>query len=165
MNSPAILPATSTMKYFLPFLLLILTLYACKKETFDAEVQLAEDKAIIRKYLADNNISADSTESGLFYLINYAGTGSRPDDSSVLVTNYTGYLADHTVFDTNKYADPDTFFILNLIQGWQEGIKKIRTGGSISLMVPSALGYGVAGFGSIPSNTVIFFDIELVDHF
>jgi FKBP-type peptidyl-prolyl cis-trans isomerase FkpA len=39
----------------------------------------------------------------------------------------------------------------------------LKKGGKGTFLLPSALGYGPGGSGSIPPNTVLIFDIELVD--
>jgi FKBP-type peptidyl-prolyl cis-trans isomerase len=43
------------------------------------------------------------------------------------------------------------------------GIPKFKEGGNGTLLIPSALGYGSTGTGSIPGNTVLVFDVELID--
>ncbi|MGC8000340.1 FKBP-type peptidyl-prolyl cis-trans isomerase, partial [Salmonella enterica] len=50
-----------------------------------------------------------------------------------------------------------------LIEGWVIGIPLIKEGGSIRLLVPSALAYGCEGRSVIPGNTPLFFEVTLVD--
>ena len=56
-----------------------------------------------------------------------------------------------------------TFPLSGVIQGWQEGIPLFKEGGSGILLIPSALGYGSQSVGSIPANSVLIFDINLID--
>jgi FKBP-type peptidyl-prolyl cis-trans isomerase FkpA len=49
-----------------------------------------------------------------------------------------------------------------MIAGWQIGIPLLKTGGSGIFLLPSASGYGTSGYGSIPPNTVLIFEIDLV---
>jgi FKBP-type peptidyl-prolyl cis-trans isomerase len=90
----------------------------------------------------------------------------RPDLNSVVKVYYTGKLVDGTVFDERQSPEqPLPFPLVNLIDGWQEGIPYIGKGGKEKLLVPSHLGYGSRTQGSIPANSVLIFDIELVDYY
>jgi FKBP-type peptidyl-prolyl cis-trans isomerase FkpA len=50
-----------------------------------------------------------------------------------------------------------------MIQGFQTGLKLIQKGGRIKLIVPSALAYGCKGYGSVPGNSILYFEVELID--
>ncbi len=76
---------------------------------------------------------------------------------------YKGYLTDGTVFDQTTGSLSATFSLSGLIEGWQEGIPLLKKGGKGTFFLPSALGYGPSGAGSIPPNTVLIFEIELLD--
>jgi FKBP-type peptidyl-prolyl cis-trans isomerase FkpA len=143
------------------FLLLIpVAIFACKKTDVD---QAKVDREIIRKYISDSSLVADSTASGLFYVIADSGIGANPVSTSSVLVYYKGYFTDGTIFDQNPAGLPKTFLLNGVIAGWTEGVPKIRKGGKIKLLIPSALGYGSAGFGGVPGNTVLIFDIELVN--
>ena len=132
-------------------------LCGCKK--VDYEVL---DNDIIQQYIIDNNLSAQSTGSGLYYVIDVPGTGENPTLSSNVTVAYTGSLTDGSVFDQSS-ANGITFPLSGVIQGWQEGIPLFKEGGSGILLIPSALGYGSQSVGSIPANSVLIFDINLID--
>jgi len=142
-----------------------LSIFSCKKDepVLTPAEQLQKDIGIIEAYLAKNNLVAQSTASGLHYIIATPGTGDHPGINSNVNVQYAGYLTDGTVFDKTGPASSVTFPLKNLILGWQEGIPLIARGGKIKLLLPSALGYGQFGSGSIPGNAVIIFDIQLVD--
>lgn len=124
------------------------------------EPQLDIDLRIIQEYLEANNLTAESLESGLHYIIENPGQGeSHPALSSEITINYKGYLTNGNVFDERQNQ---TFRLNQLIRGWQEGIPLIKPGGKIMLLIPSELGYGPTGVGSIPANSVLLFDIELL---
>jgi FKBP-type peptidyl-prolyl cis-trans isomerase FkpA len=145
----------------LVFCLLVLSSgVSCKKK--NVIDQATADENIITKYIADHGLNATATGSGLYYVISSQGTGVNPTASSVVTVNYKGYLTDGTVFDRSAAGG----FITTLnkvIQGWQEGIPLFKKGGKGILLIPSALGYGSQATGSIPANSVLIFDIELVD--
>jgi FKBP-type peptidyl-prolyl cis-trans isomerase FkpA len=50
-----------------------------------------------------------------------------------------------------------------LIEGWKEGLPYIKKGGSIRLIIPSQLAYGVQGSGTIPPFSCLDFDIKVKD--
>ncbi len=135
-----------------------LGLTACDKDENDAALQLEIDKEIIENYLSANQLTAESTASGLYYIIDNQGDGIKPSISSTVTVNYTGKLTDDTVFDSGTASFP----LSNVIEGWQEGIPLFNAGGTGKLIIPSCLAYGSQGSGSIPPNTVLVFDIYLI---
>ncbi len=127
-----------------------------------AEEQLVKDEDLIKKFIADNNITAVRHESGIYYKIIEAGTGTYVYTKSSKVTvNYKGRLLNGNVFDQSTSAI--SFPLGNVIVGWQIGVPLIQKGGKIRLFLPSGYAYGASGSGSIPANAVLDFDIELLD--
>ena len=137
---------------------IFLSFVACKKKVD----QKALDEEIITKYISDHQLNAKATGSGLYYIIQTQGTGAQPTLSSTVKVKYKGYLPDGTGFDQSK-EDGFTTALTQVIQGWQEGIPYFKKGGKGVLLIPSALGYGEQSVGSIPENSVLIFDIELLD--
>lgn len=127
--------------------------------------QIALDAKIIEDYLAENNIEAMSTEDGMFYVITQEGNGEKPEAGSSVVVNYSGKLLDGTEFDSNN--DGTFSFPLGqgrVIKGWDLGIALLTKGAKATLYIPSGLAYGARGAGAqIGPNTVLMFDVELVD--
>lgn len=150
------------MRILLLFSIVALLTGACKKDTFDAEEQLKKDKEIIEKYLADNDLTAESTASGLYYIVNQQGSGSNPTSTSDVTVAYIGYYTNGSTFDQSSVSGV-TFNLQNVIKGWTEGIPKFKQGGSGVLLIPSALGYGPNGNSTVPPNTVLIFDVEILE--
>ena len=144
-------------KYFFLFLVFSLSMFtSCEKDNA-AEEQLKKDIELIEDYLAQNHLTAQSTKSGLHYIILDQGTGVKPNIMSSVTVSYSGKLLDGTVFDSGF----NIFYLSQLIKGWQEGLQLINAGGKIKLFVPSGLGYGSNIVADIPANSVLMFDIEL----
>jgi FKBP-type peptidyl-prolyl cis-trans isomerase len=95
------------------------------------------------------------------------GTGAEAKVGSKITVKYTGALTDGTVFDsTDKQGGTPATFTLakgSLIDGWVQGIPGMKVGGKRHLVIPASLGYGDKANGSIPANSTLVFDIELVD--
>nr|WP_299205993.1 FKBP-type peptidyl-prolyl cis-trans isomerase [uncultured Brumimicrobium sp.] len=133
---------------------------ACKKE-LSLEEQLEKDIEIIKEYIADQNLTALETSSGLHYVINELGTGNHPLSNDNVTVRYKGYTTNGNVFDQSD-AGGATFNLQQVIKGWTEGIPKFKEGGKGILLIPSKLGYGEKGGGSIPPNTVLIFEVDLL---
>jgi len=148
------------MKKILVLLFIVLSFVSCKKRKTATQAEL--DEKIITNYITDNKLNATATGSGLYYVISSQGTGAQPNASSNVTVNYKGSLKDGTVFDQSAPAGI-SFGLPGVIKGWQEGIPYFKKGGKGVLLIPSALGYGSNATGSIPANSVLIFDIELLN--
>ncbi len=153
-------------KYTL-LLLFIGCLVACKDDDpmLSADEQLALDIQIIRDYLQENGITAESTSSGLHYRITESGDGTHPNSNSVVEVKYRGYLTSGLTFDKTADATTLKFDLSRTIPGWIEGIPLLESGGGKGqLFLPSALGYGNdPPLGSpIKENAVLIFDVTLI---
>ncbi|MBN2699278.1 MAG: FKBP-type peptidyl-prolyl cis-trans isomerase [Bacteroidales bacterium] len=116
-------------------------------------------------FLAENAEREEviSTESGLQYEILFEGSGERPADTSTVTVHYKGTLLDGTVFDSSYDRDePETFRLDRVIPGWTEGVQLMPVGSKYKFYIPSNLGYGQRGGGSIPPNSLLIFEVELL---
>ena len=146
---------------FFTFLCPIIMLLTSCKKPIDYD-QIDED--LIQQYITDNSLDAQPTGSGLYYVIDNPGNGSTADINSTVTVAYVGKLTDGTIFDQSSSMGT-TFPLINVIQGWQEGIPLFREGGSGILLIPSSLGYGSQAVGGIPANSVLIFEISLIHVF
>ncbi|MCB0643167.1 MAG: FKBP-type peptidyl-prolyl cis-trans isomerase [Phaeodactylibacter sp.] len=144
-------------KFFFLFAALGLSLSACQ------DAGLKADIAEIEKYLDNNNLVAESLDSGLHYIITEEGTGmEHPTAASDVNVIYKGYLLDGTVFDQTPANEMSSFNLGNVIEGWRQGIPLLKAGGKGTLFIPSDLGYGDFQVGPIPAGSVLVFDVELL---
>jgi len=145
---------------FLPFAVaLVLLISSCGKKTDQTEV----DDQIIKDYLVSKNLTAIKDPSGLYYIMTVTGTGTSPTTASTVEVKYKGSLLNGTVFDQTAVDKTFTYALSGLIKGWQIGIPLMKKGGKATLIIPSQLGYGSENLGVIPPNSVLIFDIELID--
>lgn len=140
--------------FFLAASTLVLTSSCSKEDQMDIDQQRIQD------FLEEHNWDADSTSSGLYYIIDNPGSPEKPTINSEVTVNYTGFLLDGTVFDGGSNV---TFPLNAVIAGWQEGLQLFGKGGSGLLIIPSHLAYGDRVVSGIPANSCLAFEIYLVD--
>jgi len=103
-----------------------------------------------------------TTADGLEYKVLAAGGDDRhPTDDDIALINYVGSLRDGTVFDASKQPTP--LPVAGSIKGFSEGLKLMSKGAKYRFWIKPDLGYGAQSAGPIPSNSVLVFDVELVD--
>ena len=105
--------------------------------------------------------SADSTASGIVYLIQDSGTEKHAvNDRDTVKVNYKGTLIDGKEFDSGEGVE---FPLNRVIKGWTEGMKLVGEGGKITLVIPGNLAYGERGPREIGSNSTLIFDVDLLE--
>jgi len=135
-----------------------------KMETQMAGQKEVDDK-LITDYLATNKLTAQKTQTGVYYIITKKGKGATPTSGSMVQVHYTGKLLAGDVFDSSVGKDPLEFAIGvgQVIPGWDEGISLLNEGAKATILIPSPLGYGPMAMGDkIPANSVLLFDVELL---
>ncbi len=151
------------MRYLFSLLSLVsLSFLSCDKDRCNPDNNLSDTERI-EQYLTENNLSATATASGLYYIITQEGTGGHPNINSTVTVKYKGYCLKGRVFDQTQGDATATFPLKNLIDGWIEGIPLLKKGGKGTFFIPSYLGYGPYPQGDIPANSVLIFEIELVN--
>lgn len=127
--------------------------------------QDAYDDLVIKNYMAANGLSGytkltTGPAAGMYYKITTLGTGKTINDNSSVACNYVTKLMNNTVLDDSS-TTTETFGDLiggGVVVGFTEGLKLIKEGGTISLLIPSRLGYGVAGRTGVPQNACLSFE-------
>jgi FKBP-type peptidyl-prolyl cis-trans isomerase FkpA len=132
----------------------------CSQPTGNPVAPTAEIASVQSYITAAGITNAVQHSSGIFYSINNQGSGAVADQCNFVGVKYTGRLTSGAKFD--EATTPQVFALYNLIMGWRIGIPLIQPGGSIRLYIPPSLGYGNRIVGSIPANSILVFDIDLV---
>ncbi len=145
----------------LALLLLLLLFSACKKLPDYA----SEDEAAILAYLAAHNINnyQKDEDTGIYYYFQIFTNSLKPREASEVEVKYTAYNLDDIIL----YSHDTTALRIHLpraMVGWRLGLLNFAVGSRGVLIVPSRFAYGSEGLdGVVPPNTVLLFDIELVD--
>ncbi len=94
------------------------------------------------------------------------GTGNAAKAGDTVHVHYTGWLTDGTKFDSSHDRNQSFSFTLGqrrVIAGWEQGVEGMTPGGKRKLTIPSHLGYGARGAGSvIPPHATLVFEVELL---
>lgn len=95
------------------------------------------------------------------------GAGAEVRAGAQVGVNYILTLPDGTIIQDSTQVSGGKPFVFvagegQLIKGWEMGIIGMRAGGKRRIIIPPSLGYGDQAVGSIPANSTLVFDIEVV---
>lgn len=144
----------------------------------EMETRKENEAATLAKYIADNNITAKPTQSGLYIIVNEKGNGPKVAQGKMVTVNYTGRTVEGNMFDTSREADakeggiykqgreykPFSYTVGEqpMIKGWEEGLMGQAAGTKLTLVIPSEIGYGARGAGKdIQPYTSLVFNITI----
>ncbi len=144
-------------KIILPIILILMV--SCSSNDKVKDFTQANEQEIL-DYIGNNNLVAQKSDSGLYYIINEIGSGAQPMATSNVTVAYKGYYTNGTIFDQS--AQGISFNLNGVIAGWTEGITYFKEGGSGVLLIPSRLAYGDKDYRGIPGGSVLIFDVELI---
>lgn len=133
-----------------------------------AAMKAAKAEAILNEGLAflesnKNKPGVIVLPSGLQYEIITEGSGAKPTATQTVTCHYHGTLTNGTVFDSSvKRGAPASFPLNRVISGWAEALQLMPIGSKWRLFLPPQLAYGSMQVGSIPANSTLIFEVELL---
>lgn len=135
---------------------------AMKKQQEAAEGNSKAGKEFLEKNKSAAGVKV--TASGLQYITEKEGTGASPKKEDVVKVHYKGTLTNGEQFDSSyDRGQPAEFPVGGVIPGWTEALQLMKVGGKAKLFIPPELAYGPSGRPGIPPNSVLIFEVELVD--
>jgi FKBP-type peptidyl-prolyl cis-trans isomerase FkpA len=135
------------------------------KRLEQAETLAAKSIEEGQKFLSDNKAKEGvvTTESGLQYEVLTAGEGDKPAAEDTVEVHYRGTLTDGTEFDSSyTRGEPAKFPLNRVIPGWTEGVQLMSVGAKYKFVIPAELAYGDRDTGTIPANSTLVFEVELI---
>lgn len=130
------------------------------------ELKARQNAEVGRRFLEENKKrpGVTTTSSGLQYQVLLEGTGPIPKDGESVKVHYVGTFIDGTKFDSSVDRNQPAIFDINkVIRGWTEALKLMKTGARFRMAVPPDLGYGPNTQQGIPPNSVLLFEVELLE--
>lgn len=158
------------------------------KEYFEKQAELQKILVTVKAkkvtLIEDVKATGTKTKSGLIYKLIKSGNGKKPNAAQEIYVHYAGFFEDGTLFDTSYANVAEENGVLDiarkkqngytpfpfvygsktgLIPGFIEGLENMKFGDKMALIVPGHLGYGEQGYGAIPPNATLYFEIELLE--
>lgn len=137
-----------------------------KKLGLTAREMLLIKEAIPIWLVEKRKIGYEFTESGLGIKIKQEGTGAKPQKGQNVKVHYSGYLLDGSKFDSSYDRNAPFGFQVGqgrVIKGWDEALQLLPVGSKASLYIPAELAYGAKAVGPIPANSILIFEIEVLE--
>ena len=158
------------------------------KEYFEKQAELQKVLEAVKAkkvtQIEDLKTTGTKTKSGLTYKIIKSGSGKKAIAGQNVFVHYAGFFVDGTLFDTSYAAVAEENGVLDLarkeangyapfpfkygnkqglIAGFIEGLENMKFGDKMALLIPAHLGYGEQGYGQIPPNSTLLFEVELLE--
>lgn len=133
----------------------------------NAETEQMELKQAITN-LETAGYDIDTTELGVFYVMQKEGTGPLPQKSDTCFLIYTGYFLNGGIFDSSGDYYQDSiwqfkYLDVSLITGFNDAIGLLNKGAEADVIIPSSLAYGSSGYGEILPYTPLVFSLKMRD--
>lgn len=161
----------------------VVLMASCISDEENIDVVFEQDLQKIEEYIqtVDTEYMRRETvgETGIVLLFTEeVEEGELPEARDTLSVDYTGMLLDGTVFDTsleqvaqdNDVFNPDRSYepydiilgVSNVINGWHWSLSRMKEGEKAIALIPSSYAYGTQANGPIPANSVLVFELDLV---
>lgn len=141
------------------------------ENSYEPWVKLEEDIVTIEEYLTANQINAQmDTATGVFYQIHQEGPGYKAYQNVEIDIHYQGETLDGVEYVNTFEGDPksiiigdETTYLSTMTNGLMIGLSLIQEGDSATIYVPSPWGYQDQGYQNVPANSILRYNIKLVD--
>ena len=149
-------------------------LAACGRDGAASGDSQAAENLREAEFFMTSNARAEGVQtlpSGVQYKVLQAGPagGERPDGNDLVRVDYEGSLTNGTVFDSSfERGQPAVFTVEDgisgsVIAGMRDALQHMSVGDEWLVYIPPAIGYGEAGAGEIPPNSVLIFRLKLLE--
>lgn len=148
----------------LGILYICLSFGACSDKR--AEALALEEQALFARFVQEEGWQAvQQHESGIWYELLDAGDAlQKPDEISFVELRYRLYLLPGKELIYESGSSSEEFLLRETIPAWRLILPLLGIGGSLHMLVPSALAYASSGMGEdIPPDSPLLFEIELIE--
>jgi FKBP-type peptidyl-prolyl cis-trans isomerase len=149
------------IRKFLLLFIIPLLLFGCSSYS---EEDLSNFDTQIQQFIEKNNLEMSRLENGLYYNILEEDAFSETIKYTDQVTfYYTGKFLDGEIFQIITENEKLTYKVNQLIVGWQEALMLMHGKGTIEIIIPPQLGYGTKKTDKIPSNSILYYKLNVTD--
>lgn len=131
--------------------------------------QIIYDDSILNNLFSHSKNIPQRIKPGLYIDLKEKGISGDLRKGDSIKVNYTGRLINNEVFDSNtdiRYGHVEPFALVvgmgNVIKGWDECLTFMQKGGKAVFYISSPYAYGSKKMGTIPSNSILLFDVEVL---
>lgn len=119
----------------------------------------------LEEYFEQEDINPEKIKEGLYVNITKRGSGAVPKTGDYVKVKFIGKLLNGKVFDQSEKDFPFVYQsgYRQVIKGWELGMSKFKVGGKGQLFVNPEYGFGKSSIGSVPGNSALVYDIELLE--
>jgi len=142
------------------FILLSISLILASCATYSDD-ELKKFDTEIQSYITKNKLDLKASSSGLYFKITEEGEGDFIKYNDIVSFTYTGTLLNGEQFD--KQSSPVQFKVNQLIGAWKEVMSSLKKGGKAILIAPPQLCYGNKELDDIPENSILLFEMEVIN--
>jgi FKBP-type peptidyl-prolyl cis-trans isomerase 2 len=131
--------------------------------------QIGYDDSVLNNYFSHSKNIPQKIKPGLYIDLKEKGISGDLRKGDSIRVNYTGRLINNEVFDSNtdnRFGHVEPFALVvgmgNVIKGWDECLTNMQKGGKAVFYISSPYAYGAKRMGAIPSNSILFFEVEVL---
>lgn len=126
-----------------------------------SEKREAAQKEYLENFKKEKGVKV--LDNGAMIKLSKAGKGKTPKADGTVTAHYTGTLIDGTQFDSSRDRGPFTTQLTNVVPCWAKALQQMKPGSRAKVVCPADTAYGNRPVGPIPPNSVLVFDIEVID--
>ncbi len=127
-----------------------------------SEKRQAEQQAFLEKFGKEKGVKV--LDNGAMIKLSKNGKGRTPKADSQVTVHYEGKLMDGTKFDSSyDRGEPFTTKLTDVIPCWTKGLQYMRPASKGTLVCPAETAYGNRPIGAIPANSLLIFEVEMID--
>lgn len=154
----------ASLKQLFPTFLFLTTVLFVSCDSGDDGPDPGDIDLQIENYIAENNLTVSQTASGLYYVIEDAGSDPKIGTNDFVDFDLAGELTNGTSLGSTFNDESSLVLDLtaNIIPGLEEGLQLFGTGGKGTLIIHPDLAFGSDGSGNIPGNAVLVYEIEIL---
>jgi len=131
------------------------------KDAGNSNLKAADDFLLKNK---KDNSDIKETPTGLQYRVLHERDGESPGETDRVKVHYAGRLINGDEFDSSfKRGEPSSFGLNQVIKGWTEGLQLMKVGSKFEFFIHPKIGYGTRVKPNIPSNSLLIFEVELLE--